>query len=74
MTGDAEQAWVEAKGIAVAGRFEGRSVFVAGASGGTDLGIAREGARLAVLSRSADRVEAADELRGLGDAATGDAR
>lgn len=60
----------------MAGRFEGKSVFVAGASSGINLGIARafarEGARLTVLSRSADKIEAAAaELRGLGAEAIG---
>ena len=60
----------------MAGRFEGRSVFVAGASSGINLGIARgfarEGARLTVLSRSADKIEAAAaELRDMGGEATG---
>lgn len=60
----------------MAGRYEGKSVFVAGASSGINLGIARafarEGARLTVLSRSADKIEvAAAELRDLGAAAIG---
>lgn len=60
----------------MAGRFAGKSVFVAGASSGINLGIARtfarEGARLTVLGRSADKIEAAaTELRGLGAEATG---
>jgi NAD(P)-dependent dehydrogenase (short-subunit alcohol dehydrogenase family) len=57
-------------------RFEGKSVFVAGASSGINLGIARafarEGARLTVLSRSAEKIEtAAEELRGIGAGAIG---
>ena len=60
----------------MAGRFEGKSVFVAGASSGINLGIARafarEGARLTVLSRSAEKIEAAAaELRDLGAEAIG---
>ena len=43
--------------------FSGRHVFVAGGSSGINLGIAdafaRAGARLAVMSRSADKVAAA---------------
>ncbi len=51
-------------------RFEGKTVFVAGASGGINLeiahGFAREGAKVAVLSRSAEKIEAA--AQGLRDA------
>lgn len=58
------------------GRFKAKSVFVAGASSGINLGIARsfarEGARLTVLSRSSDKIEAAAaELRALGAEAIG---
>lgn len=58
------------------GRFEGKSVFVAGASGGINLEIARafarQGAYVTVLSRSAEKIEAAaGELRALGAEATG---
>lgn len=57
-------------------RFEGKSVFVAGASSGINLGIAAafaaEGARVAVLSRSADKIEAAAQgLRDAGGTAIG---
>lgn len=60
----------------VSGRFNGKSVFVAGASSGINLGIARafarEGARLTVLSRSPEKIEsAAAELRELGAEAVG---
>lgn len=60
----------------MAGRFEGKTVFVAGASSGINLGIARgfakEGAKLTVLSRSAEKIEAAAaELRELGAEAIG---
>lgn len=47
----------------MAGRYAGKHVFVAGASSGINLGIAHafaaEGAKVAVLSRSADKIEAA---------------
>jgi NAD(P)-dependent dehydrogenase (short-subunit alcohol dehydrogenase family) len=47
----------------MAGRFAGKHVFVAGASSGINLGIAHgfaaEGAKVTVLSRSADKIEAA---------------
>lgn len=57
-------------------RFEGRTVFVAGASGGINLeiahGFAREGARVAVLSRSAEKIQAAAQgLRDTGAEAVG---
>ncbi len=56
--------------------FTGRHVFVAGGSSGINFGIAqafaRAGARLSVISRSADRVEsAASRLRDLGNDAIG---
>lgn len=58
------------------GDFTGRHVFVAGASSGINLGIAHAfaaaGARLAVLSRSAEKIEAAaQELRERGAEAIG---
>ena len=47
----------------MAGKFAGKHVFVAGASSGINLGIAHgfaaEGAKVTVLSRSADKIEAA---------------
>ncbi len=57
-------------------RFEGKTVFVAGASGGINLeiahGFAREGARVAVLSRSAEKIEAAAQgIRDIGAEAIG---
>jgi NAD(P)-dependent dehydrogenase (short-subunit alcohol dehydrogenase family) len=58
--------------------FSRRHVFVAGGTSGINLGIAeafaRAGARLSVISRSADKVEAAvARLRGLGPDAAGQA-
>lgn len=54
----------------MSGKFAGKHVFVAGASSGINLGIAhgfaREGAKLTVLSRSAEKIEAA--AAGLRDA------
>lgn len=60
----------------MARRFEGKSVFVAGGSSGINLAIARafaqEGARLAVLSRSPEKIEsAAAGLRDTGAQAIG---
>lgn len=57
-------------------RFAGKHVFVAGASSGINLGIARafasEGAKLTILSRSADKIEAAAQgLRQTGAEADG---
>lgn len=57
-------------------RFVGKTVFVAGASGGINLeiahGFAREGARIVVLSRSAEKIEvAAQGLREAGAEAIG---
>jgi NAD(P)-dependent dehydrogenase (short-subunit alcohol dehydrogenase family) len=55
----------------MSGRFQGKSVFVAGASSGINLAIAqafaREGARLTILSRSEEKIAAAAEtVRGEG--------
>lgn len=60
----------------MAGRFGGKSVFVAGGSSGINLAIAeafaREGAKLAVLSRNAEKIEAAAAgIRSAGGAAIG---
>ena len=60
----------------MAGRFEGKSVFVAGGSSGINLAIAeafaREGAKLAVLSRSEEKIEtAAAGIRAAGGEAIG---
>lgn len=57
-------------------RFDGKTVFVAGASSGINLeiahGFAREGARIVVLSRSAEKIEgAAQGLRDAGAQAIG---
>lgn len=59
-------------------RFENKSVFVAGASGGINLAIAEafgaEGARVTVISRSAEKIAAAAEgLRARGIDAVGEA-
>ena len=62
--------------MTVMGRFTDKSVFVAGASSGINLAIAHafavEGARVAVLSRSADKIEAAAQgIRDAGATAIG---